>query len=646
MRTFAEAFASSGFEALDFIILGVYVAMVVSLGIIIGKNREDKEHSASNYFLAGNTLTWWAVGASLIAANISAEQFIGMSGTAYAEGIATAAYEIMVAIILVLIGKFILPIMMKRQIFTIPQFLRERYTDGVGLAFSIFWLFLYIFINLTSVSWLGALAIEQIFDIQGMTCDLGFVTVSVRLCIVFGLFVIAGVYSIYGGQANVAWTDVLQVIFIIGGGLITTWVVLTEIGTAFGTTPLGVLKNLYREISMDFGGTNHMHLIIQKSYNPEAFANVPGIAAVVGAIMLTNIAYWAFNQYIIQKGLAAQNIEEARKGLLFAGMLKLIIPFIVVIPGLCAYYVYQLHPEMAESLDLVGTIDKPDYAYAWLIRNFAPSGIKGLALVALSAAILSSLASMINSTSTIFTMDIYKKYIKPHATDRQLVGMGRTVSVVSLVIALIATRPLLGELDQAFNYVQENSALFYPGIIVVSAFGLFWKRASSTAAIWITILTLPLGILFKLTMPQVPFIYRTSYVFIIEIILFIIISLCSHHVKKAQALDKPTRLKLLRWGYILIGSGLFFIVFATIVMLMGNANTFTAYLNDIGIQAFIFFGVLIGTNGFWLLNNALDTKADTKALPLNLSIFSTTRQFTYGTIGILIATLLFYITLW
>ena len=646
MRTFAEAFASSGFQTLDFIIFGVYVTLVVSLGIIINYNRADKENSANNYFLADNTLTWWAVGASLLAANMSAEQFIGLSGTAYANGIATAAYEIMVAIILVVIGKFVLPIMMNQKIFTIPQFLRERFTDGVGLAFSIFWLFLYIFINLTSVSWLGALAIEQIFDIQGMTCNIGIGIVSVRLVIVCGLFVIAGLYSIYGGQANVAWTDVLQVLFIVGGGLITTWVVIMEIGNAFGTSPLGALRDIYREITMDFDGTNHMHLIIRKSYNPEAYANVPGIAAVVGSIMLTNIGYWAFNQYIIQKGLAARNIEEARKGLLCAAVLKLIVPFFVVLPGLCAFYVYQLHPEMVESLGLVGSIDKADHAYAWLIRNFTPSGIKGLALVALTAAILSSLASMLNSTSTIFTMDIYKKYINPGATDLQLVGVGRLSSLVALIIALVATQPLLGEQDQAFNYIQEYSALIYPGIIVVFGFGLFWKRASSKAATWVTIFTIPLGFLFKLILPHVPFVYRTSYVFIILTVLFIIISLSSHRLKKAIMVDADTHRKLLRLACYLGGTGLFCILFATVVMLMGNSTRVTAYLNDIGIRAFIFFGVLVGTNGFWLLSNIYDTKANPKALPPDLHLFSTTRQYTYWTIGILIVTTLFYVTLW
>ena len=382
MNTFSEAIVLSGFQTLDFIIFGVYVILIISLGMFISHNRGEQEMSAANYFLADNTLTWWAVGASLIAANISAEQFIGMAGTAFADGIAAAAYEIMAAVMLVVIGKFLLPIMMERKIFTMPQFLRERYNDGVGLAFSILWLFLYVFVNLTSVAWLGALAIEQIFNLQGLEADMGLMTVSVRMLIVLGLFIIAGLYSIYGGQASVAWTDVMQVAFFVGGGLITAWIVLQEVGNAFGTSAGGILVKIYEEVITDAHETDHLHLIIQRSHNPEAFSNVPGITAIVGAVMLTNITYWCFNQYIIQKGLAAQNINEARKGLLFAGFLKLIIPFIVVLPGLCAYYVYRLHPEVVSSLNLVGDIEKSDYAYPWLIRNFAPTGIKGLAFVA------------------------------------------------------------------------------------------------------------------------------------------------------------------------------------------------------------------------------------------------------------------------
>src|SRR5574344_202365 len=233
--SFTEAISQSGFEAIDFIILVVYIVLLVSLGMFLSRDKDGKGKSANDYFLAGNTLTWWAVGASLIAANISAEQFIGMSGTGYADGIAIAAYEIMAAVTLVVIGKFLLPTMIERKIFTIPQFLRERYNDGVGLAFSILWLFLYVFVNLTSVAWLGALAIEQILGLQGATLVIGNFSISMRMVIVLALYIIAGIYSIYGGLASVAWTDVLQVTFLVGGGIITAYIALAEIGNVFGT---------------------------------------------------------------------------------------------------------------------------------------------------------------------------------------------------------------------------------------------------------------------------------------------------------------------------------------------------------------------------------------------------------------------------
>ena len=361
------------------------------------------------------TLTWWAVGASLIAANISAEQFIGMSGTGFRDGIAIAAYEVMAAITLVVIGKFLLPVMLDRKIFTIPQFLRERYNDGVGLAFSILWLFLYVFVNLTSVSWLGALAIEQILGLQGIIVDIMGFQVSIRMIIVLCLFLIAGIYSIYGGLASVAWTDVMQVTFLVGGGLITAYVALSSMGEILGTDALGALRQVYHDMTTGPNAQDvHFHLIIQQSHNAEAYSNVPGIAAVVGGVWLTNLGYWGFNQYIIQKGLAAKSIDEAQKGLVFAGFLKILIPFIVVLPGICAYYIMG-NEDTFRTMNLAGDINVADDAYPWLIRNFTPTGIKGLSFAALTAAIISSLASMFNSTSTLFTMDIYKKYINKEA---------------------------------------------------------------------------------------------------------------------------------------------------------------------------------------------------------------------------------------
>ncbi|MBR4602422.1 MAG: sodium/solute symporter, partial [Prevotella sp.] len=407
MNSISEAIASSGFKTIDFVILVCYLILLVSLGLFLSRNKNGKEKSANDYFLAGNTLTWWAVGASLIAANISAEQFIGMSGTGFRDGIAIAAYEVMAAITLVVIGKFLLPVMLDRKIFTIPQFLRERYNDGVGLAFSILWLFLYVFVNLTSVAWLGALAIEQILGLQGLAVSIFGFEVSIRMLIILFLFIIAGVYSIYGGLASVAWTDVMQVTFLVGGGLITAYVALKEMGTILGTDAFGALGQVYKDMTTGAHAQDvHYHLDIQESHNQSAFANVPGIAAVVGGVWLTNLGYWGFNQYIIQKGLAAKNVDEAKKGLIFAGFLKILIPFIVVLPGICAYYIME-NPETFASMNLAGKINVADDAYPWLIRNFTPTGIKGLSFAALTAAIISSLASMFNSTSTLFTMDIY-----------------------------------------------------------------------------------------------------------------------------------------------------------------------------------------------------------------------------------------------
>ena len=653
MNSISEALASSGFKTIDFVILVCYLILLVSLGLFLSRNKDGKEKSANDYFLAGNTLTWWAVGASLIAANISAEQFIGMSGTGFRDGIAIAAYEVMAAITLVVIGKFLLPVMLDRKIFTSPQFLRERYNDGVGLAFSILWLFLYVFVNLTSVAWLGALAIEQILGLQGLAVSIFGFEISIRMLIILGLFIVAGVYSIYGGLASVAWTDVMQVTFLVGGGLITAYVALKEMGGIMGTDAFGALGQVYHDMTTGAHAQDvHFHLVIQESHNASAFANVPGIAAVVGGVWLTNLGYWGFNQYIIQKGLAAKNVDEAKKGLIFAGFLKILIPFIVVLPGICAYYIMQ-DPTKFASMNLAGNINVADDAYPWLIRNFTPTGIKGLSFAALTAAIISSLASMFNSTSTLFTMDIYKKYINKNANDKQLVNTGRIVAVSALVIALVAVKPLLGGLDQAFQYIQEYSGFIYPGIITVFGLGLLWKRASSTAAVWTAILTIPMGVIFKVAFPDVAFQFRAGYIFIILVSFFILVSYLD---KKYVSVEQPTQAdqqKMMLWAKVLGCLGILFIVVALIVVGIGSThavkdpdNNFIDYLNDIGFQAFIFFGVLVGCNAVWLWSNAKDKVQDAKALPINLNLFSTTRGYTYGTIGIAAITFLLYAILW
>ena len=648
-----ERITSSGFESIDFIILVFYLILLVSLGLFLSRNKDGKEKSANDYFLAGNTLTWWAVGASLIAANISAEQFIGMSGTGFRDGIAIAAYEVMAAVTLVVIGKFLLPVMLDRKIFTIPQFLRERYNDGVGLAFSILWLFLYVFVNLTSVAWLGALAIEQILGLQGAMLNIGGWEVSMRMVIILALFVVAGVYSIYGGLASVAWTDVMQVTFLVGGGLITAYVALSEMGKVLGTDALGAFTKVFTDLTTGENAQDvHFHLIIQQSHNADAYSNVPGIAAVVGGVWLTNLGYWGFNQYIIQKGLAAKSTEEAQKGLIFAGFLKILIPFIVVLPGICAYYIMG-NEDTFHSMNLAGDINVADDAYPWLIRNFTPTGIKGLSFAALTAAIISSLASMFNSTSTLFTMDIYKKYINKNANDKQLVNVGRLTSVCALVIALIAVKPLLGGLDQAFQYIQEYSGFIYPGIITVFGLGLLWKRASSRAAVWTAILTIPMGVLFKVFFPEVPFQFRAGYIFIILVTFFIYMSYYDRNYVKAEEVSKKDKMQMYWWSRVLGIVGLFFMFMAGALMIVDSTNgvdmpdeNFADYMGDIGVSAFIFFGVLVGVNAIWLRSNARDGIKDPKALPIRLDLFHTSRAYTWGALGICLITMLLYILLW
>ncbi len=645
-----QQIAASGFRTVDLVIVLVYLAVLISLGLFLGRNKKGHQKSASDYFLAGNSLTWWAVGASLIAANISAEQFIGMSGTSYADGIATAAYELMAAVTLVVIGKFLLPVMLKRKIFTIPQFLRERYTDGVGLAFSILWLFLYVFVNLTSVAWLGALAIEQILGLQGATLVVGSFSISMRMVIVLLLFIIAGIYSIYGGLASVAWTDVLQVFFLVGGGLVTAYFALRAVGDGAGA--LAGLNNLFADLtSGEHLNDSHLHLVIQESHGASAFANVPGIAAVVGGVWLTNLGYWGFNQYIIQKGLAAKSVDEAQKGLVFAGFLKILIPFIVVLPGICAYYI-SLRPELLSGLQ--GSINVADDAYPWLVRNFTPTGVKGLTFAALSAAIISSLASMFNSTSTLFTMDIYKKYINKDASDKKLVSVGRLTSLAALVIAAVAVEPLLGSLDQAFQYIQEYSGFIYPGIIVVFGLGLLWKRASSRAAVWTAIITIPLGVLFKIFLGGVPFQLRAGYIFIILLVFFVLMSLVDKKFVAVELPEQKDRETMVKWARRMGFTGLFFVVLALVVIVWGALlpdsatpeNNVVAYLNDIGFQAFIFFGVLVGGQAIWLYSDARDKKADPKALPVDLKLFHTSKSYNVWAAVICAIVAALYIILW
>ncbi len=657
-----EALKNNGFETIDYVVFGAYIVLLVGLGLFLSRDKKGEEKSSTDYFLAGNTLTWWAVGASLIAANISAEQFIGMSGSAFASGIAQAAYEIMAAATLLVVGKFLLPLMIEKKIFTIPQFLRERYNWGVGLAFSLLWLFLYVFVNLTSVAWLGALAIQQILGLPtDMTTQFAGMEIDqVRMVIILVLFLVAGIYSIYGGLASVAWTDVMQVTFLVGGGLITAYAALSVIGAeVWGCGAFEALGNIF-DWCINQPGDKHFNLVVTRQADlypvvngvTDAAGNViqkedpfftnPGIVLIFGALWLTNLGYWGFNQYIIQKGLAAKSLAEAKKGMIFAAFLKILIPFIVCIPGVCAFYIMNGDGEALENLrqTLAGGIERSDDAYPFLIRNFTPTFIKGLSFAALAAAVISSLASMFNSTSTLFTMDIYKQFINKNASESKLVNVGRMTSVSALIIALLAVYPLMGGIDQAFQFIQEYSAFVYPGVVVIFGLGLLWKRASGTAAVVCAIGTFAFSILFKFTLPDTPFLVRSGYVFICLVILFVGISLKSEKSVAADELDENTVKTQLFWSKIL------FAVAAVSIALFA-ASFFSETLAVHGVAgAMIFFAAITATIGFYLRSNALDAVQDPKLVAIDLKIFETDRAFNIGAFCVIAIITFLYIILW
>ena len=657
-----EALKNNGFETIDYVVFGAYIVLLVGLGLFLSRDKKGEEKSSTDYFLAGNTLTWWAVGASLIAANISAEQFIGMSGSAFASGIAQAAYEIMAAATLLVVGKFLLPLMIEKKIFTIPQFLRERYNWGVGLAFSLLWLFLYVFVNLTSVAWLGALAIQQILGLPtDMTVQFAGMEIDqVRMVIILVLFLVAGIYSIYGGLASVAWTDVMQVTFLVGGGLITAYAALSVIGAeVWGCGAFEALGNIF-DWCINQPGDKHFNLVVTRQADlypvvngvTDAAGNVvqkedpfftnPGIVLIFGALWLTNLGYWGFNQYIIQKGLAAKSLAEAKKGMIFAAFLKILIPFIVCIPGVCAFYIMNGDGAALENLrqTLAGGIERSDDAYPFLIRNFTPTFIKGLSFAALAAAVISSLASMFNSTSTLFTMDIYKQFINKNASEKKLVNVGRMTSISALIIALIAVYPLMGGIDQAFQFIQEYSAFVYPGVVVIFGLGLLWKRASGAAAVVCAIGTFAFSILFKFTLPDVPFLVRSGYVFICLVILFVGISLKSSKAVAADELDEKTVKTQLFWSNIL------FAVAAVSVALFA-ASFFNDTLAVHGVAgAMVFFAAITATIGFYLRSNALDKVQDPKLVAIDLSIFETDKAFNIGAFGVIAIITFLYIVLW
>ncbi len=495
-------------QTADYLVFFLYFILISAYGYYIFQKKKAGSTSSTDFFLAEGALTWWAIGASLSASNISAEHFIGMSGSGFALGLAISTYEWMSAFTLIIVAVFILPIYLKNKIFTMPQFLSKRYNDTVSTIMAVFWLLVYVFVNLTSIIYLGALAISSITNI------------SFEMSII-GLSVFAVIVTL-GGMKVIGYTDVIQVIVLIIGGLVTTYLAISLLSEqyGYGGNILQGLAVLKRE------APSHFHMIFDKSnkYYPE----LPGLSVLIGGMMVNNLAYWGCNQYIVQRALGA-DLKTARKGILFAAFLKLLIPIIAVLPGIAMYVLHQKGMFQAEMSDSHGII-KPDHAYPTLM-NLLPAGLKGIAFAALTAAIVASLAGKANSISTIFSLDIYKKFINKNASEKKLVLIGRWVVVMSMLVAAIVT-PALRSLDQAYQFIQEYVGFIAPGVLAIFLLGFYWKRTNSAAALAGALLTIPISTVLKFlpnwtnnAFPNFPFLDRMSITFGLIVLVMIFISL-------------------------------------------------------------------------------------------------------------------------
>lgn len=529
----------------DYLVFLVYFFIVAGYGYSVYRRKHLKSVSASHdYFLAEGSLTWWAIGTSLIASNISSEQFIAMSGNGFKMGLAIATYEWMAALTLIIVAVFFIPVYLKNKIYTMPQFLSQRYNGNVAMIMAVFWLLLYVIVNLTSILYLGALAINGISGIQ------------IDLCM-YGLAFFAIVIAL-GGMKVIGYTDVVQVVFLIFGGLVTTYLALDKVAELNGQHGMIQGFNFMLDQSQD-----HFHMIFKKE--DANFPSLPGLTVLFGGMWIVNLNYWGCNQYITQRALGA-DIKTARSGILFAAFLKLLMPVIVVLPGIAAYVIYSKGGLQTEMLGTDGIIN-PDRSYPVLL-NLLPVGLKGLSFAALTAAVVASLAGKVNSISTIFTLDIFKKKIDVNASEKKMVRVGKITVFAAMLIAVIIA-PLLGiDKKGGFEFIQEYTGFVSPGIFAMFILGFFWKKTSSNAAMFATIGGFILSVIFKF-LPnfmnleflsstgfatlveqkdksmayEIPFLDRMGFVFVICVLLMIFISL--YDAKKgikAKGLEIDTKM--------------------------------------------------------------------------------------------------------
>ena len=472
-------------SSLDLTIIGIYAIVLLGVALYVSTRKTTADMSSEDYFLAGKSLPWWAIGASLIAANISAEQIIGQSGQGFVVGLAIAAYEWQAAIVLLIVAKYFLPIFLEKKIYTMPQFLELRFGSAIKSMMAVFWVVLYTAVNLTAVLWLGGLA---------LTALTGWNVVAAMM----GLAAFAVIYSLYGGLKAVALTDIIQVVVLIAGGFAITGIVLSLVGDGAGI--FAGLATLMGEIP------GHFKMILAPE-NP-SYNNLPGIWTLLGGLWVLHFSYWGFNQYIIQRALGAESLAEAQKGLAFAAALKLLIPIIVVIPGIAALYLAR-----EGQLDMARLAASPDSTYG-ILMALVPEGLRGLVFAALIAAIVSSLASMMNSISTIFTMDIYRDLIAPDRAEAHYVTIGRLTSAIAIVIAVILARPFLGGMESAFQAIQEYTGFIAPGIVSVFLLGMFWKGCNAQGAFAMLTVSVVANIALKFITPDLAFVIRIWIVFL------------------------------------------------------------------------------------------------------------------------------------
>ena len=597
------------FSTIDWIVFFGYVIIIVFVGLWVSRKKKGEQRTSQDYFLAGRSLPWWAIGATLIAANISAEHFIAMSGSGYAIGLAIAAYEWIAAVTLIFVAKYFLPVFIEKGIFTMPQFLTQRYDKRVSTCFAVFWILVYIFVNMTAVIYLGALAMERIIGVPLIYGIIGF-------------SVFSALYSLWGGMKAVAWTDVINVCVLIFGGLVTTAFALNAISDGNGV--IAGFGELLQKAPQKF------HMIIEKGtlFAPDgkgglidAFSDLPGLGVVLGSMWLTNLSFWGFNQFIIQRGLAGKTLKEAQLGVVFAGYMKLLVPLLVVIPGIAVFA-------------LGAKLGKSDEAYPWLIRNIVPVGVTGLSFAAIAAAAVSALSSIVNSTSTIFTIDIYKGFINKNASEKQMVRIGMITAVVALMIST-SVAPKLQTLDQAYQYIQEYTGFIYPGEFLIFFCGLFWRRASTKAALWTALITIPLGFLFKILFPEMPFILRIGYVFILLSFVMVGISLMDKSQKLNNIIDKESGKK----G---INTGIKIVALALLVGIV--AGFFVQPLKNLALEAIYVPLVMLILVGLIMILNNTQKKMEVKAIIISRGLFNTSITFNIAAIGIcgILAALYFF----